>query len=69
MTLAELEQAITRWGDYNYIGVYALRKDSDFIKMVVNGATRQDIEDYLRDEYPDHFDEEDGDTIQDGESD
>jgi hypothetical protein len=67
MTLEELERAITRWGDITYLGVYTLRKDGEFIKMVVNGATKQDIEDYLRDEYPDHFEEEDGDSIQDGE--
>jgi hypothetical protein len=67
MTLEELERAITRWGDITYLGVYTLRKDGAFIKMVVNGATKQDIEDYLRDEYPDHFEEEDGDSIQDGE--
>jgi hypothetical protein len=67
MTLEELERAITRWGDITYLGVYTLRKDGEFIKMVVNGAPKQDIEDYLRDEYPDHFEEEDGDSIQDGE--
>jgi hypothetical protein len=67
MTLEELERAITRWGDITYLGVYTLRKDGEFIKMVVNGASKQDIEDYLRDEYPDHFEEEDGDSIQDGE--
>jgi len=67
MTLEELERAITRWGDITYLGVYTLRKDGAFIKMVVNGASKQDIEDYLRDEYPDHFEEEDGDSIQDGE--
>jgi hypothetical protein len=67
MTLEELERAITRWGDITYLGVYTLRKDGAFIKMVVNGAPKQDIEDYLRDEYPDHFEEEDGDSIQDGE--
>jgi hypothetical protein len=59
MTLEELERAITRWGDITYLGVYTLRKDGAFIKMVVNGASKQDIEDYLRDEYPDHFEEED----------
>jgi hypothetical protein len=58
MTLAELEQAITRWGDYNYIGVYALRKDSDFIRQVVNGATKAEIIEHLEYNYPDHFDEE-----------
>jgi hypothetical protein len=68
MTLEELERAITRWGDITYLGVYTLRKDGEFIKMVVNGATKQDIEDYLRDEYPDHFEEEDGDSIQDDDS-
>jgi len=67
MTLEELERAITRWGDITYLGVYTLRKDGEFIKMVVNGAPKQDIEDYLRDEYPDHFEEEDGESIQDGE--
>jgi hypothetical protein len=59
MTLEELERAITRWGDSTYLGVYTLRKDGEFIKMVVNGEPRQDIEDYLRSEYPDHFEEED----------
>ena len=67
MTLEELERAITRWGDITYLGVYTLRKDGGFIKMVVNGASRDDIDEYLRDEYPDHFEEEDGDSIQDGE--
>jgi len=67
MTLEELERAITRWGDITYLGVYTLRKDGAFIKMVVNGASRDDIDEYLREEYPDHFEEEDGDSIQDGE--
>jgi hypothetical protein len=68
MTLEELERAITRWGDITYLGVYTLRKDGAFIKMVVNGASKQDIEDYLRDEYPDHFEDEDGDSIQDDDN-
>jgi hypothetical protein len=67
MTLEELERAVTRWGDITYLGVYTLRKDGAFIKMVVNGASRDDIDEYLREEYPDHFEEEDGDSIQDDE--
>jgi hypothetical protein len=67
MTLEELERAVTRWGDITYLGVYTLRKDGAFIKMVVNGASRDDIDEYLREEYPDHFEDEDGDSIQDGE--
>ncbi len=59
MTLEELERAITRWGDITYLGVYTLRKDGEFIKMVVNRESSKDIEDYLRSEYPDHFEEED----------
>ncbi len=59
MTLEELERAITRWGDSTYLGVYTLRKDGEFIKMVVNRESSKDIEDYLRSEYPDHFEEGD----------
>lgn len=59
MTLQELEQAITRWGDSTYLGVYTLRKDGGFIKMVVNGASRADIDEYLKEEYAEHFAEED----------
>ena len=65
MTLEELERAITRWGDSTYLGVYTLRKDGGFIKMVVNGASRDDIEEYLRDEYAEHFAEEDWDDEED----
>lgn len=65
MTLEELERAITRWGDSTYLGVYTLRKDGGFIKMVVNGASRDDIEEYLRAEYAEHFAEEDWDDEED----
>lgn len=65
MTLEELERAITRWGDSTYLGVYTLRKDGGFIKMVVNGASQDDIEEYLRDEYAEHFAEEDWDDEED----
>jgi hypothetical protein len=61
MTLEELERAITRWGDSTYLGVYTLRKDGEFIKMVVNSEPKADIEEYLRQEYPDHFEEDDWD--------
>lgn len=65
MTLEELERAITRWGDSTYLGVYTLRKDGEFIKMVVNGEPKADIEEYLRAEYAEHFAEEDWDDEED----
>lgn len=65
MTLEELERAITRWGDSTYLGVYTLRKDGEFIKMVVNGEPKADIEEYLRGEYAEHFAEEDWDDEED----
>lgn len=58
MTLDELDSAITRWGDISYLGVYTLRKDGEFIKMLVNDATNEELWEHLRYEYPDYFDPE-----------
>jgi hypothetical protein len=59
MTLDQLDKALSRWSDYpNYISYYALREDEGFIKLLVNGATKDELLDYLREEYPDHFESE-----------
>lgn len=59
MTLEQLDGALQRWGDYPYyISYYALREDTEFIRLLVNGATKDELLAHLRSEYPDHFDEE-----------
>ena len=58
MTLQELENALNRYGERYYMGVYALRKDAGFIRLLVNEATQDELVDYLRAEYPDYFEED-----------
>lgn len=58
MTLDELDRKITWWGDISYLGVYNLRDDGEFIKLVVNEAPEEEIWEHLRFENPDYFDPE-----------
>ncbi|CAB4137357.1 hypothetical protein UFOVP325_33 [uncultured Caudovirales phage] len=58
MTLDQLDRALARWSDYpNYISYYSLREDEDFIKLLVNGATNDELLEHLQSTYPDHFEE------------
>lgn len=58
MTLEQLDQALTRWSDYpHYISYYSLREDEGFIKLLVNGAGKEDLMSYLQETYPENFEE------------
>lgn len=57
MTLDELETALKRWSDRTDISWYALIKDGDLIRLLVNGADKPEILEHLQNEYPDYFEE------------
>jgi hypothetical protein len=58
MTLDQLDKALMRWSDYpHFISYYSLREDGDFIKLLVNGATKDDLMSYLLHAYPENFEE------------
>lgn len=58
MTLDQLDKALARWSDYpHYISYYSLREDGDFIKLLVNGATKDELMSHLQETYPENFEE------------
>ena len=60
LTLRVLENRIKVLGDSTYIGWYALREDAELIRIIVNGATSEEIQEHLKVTYPEYFEEEDG---------
>jgi hypothetical protein len=58
LTLQVLESRIKALGDRTYIGWYALRDDAELIRLIVNKATSDEIEEHLKVTYPEYFDEE-----------
>jgi hypothetical protein len=59
ITLEVLERRLINLSDIYTISWYNLKNDAGLIKLVVNGADKNKIEEYLEDAYPDYFDEED----------
>jgi len=57
MTLDELDQALDNLSRRTEISIYALRRDSELIKLLVNDATKEELKEYLREEYPDYFED------------
>jgi hypothetical protein len=55
MTLDDLDRALTRWADKFYLSPYALRKDTQLMIMLLQEYDRESIEEYLRQEYREHF--------------
>lgn len=60
LTLRVLEDRIKHLGDSSYIGWYTLRDDAELIRLIVNGASKEDIQEHLKVTYPEYFEEEDG---------
>ena len=59
ITLEVLERRLINLSGIYTISWYNLKNDAGLIKLVVNGADKNKIEEYLEDAYPDYFDEED----------
>jgi len=59
ITLEVLERRLINLSDIYTISWYNLKNDAGLIKLIVNGADKNKIEEYLEDAYPDYFDEED----------
>ena len=55
MTLDELDQALDNLSRRTEISIYALRRDSELIKLLVNDATKAEVMEWLQGEYPDYF--------------
>jgi hypothetical protein len=58
ITLQVLENRIKVMGDSSYIGWYTLRDDAELIRLIVNQASREDIQEHLKVTYPEYFEEE-----------
>jgi hypothetical protein len=58
ITLQFLEDRIKRLGDSSYIGWYTLRDDAQLIRLIVNEASREEIQEHLKVTYPEYFEEE-----------
>jgi hypothetical protein len=59
LTLQMLENRIKHLGDSSSIGWYSLRDDAELIQLLVNGATKDEINEHLMVTYPDYFEEGD----------
>ena len=57
MTLAQLEAKLHHFALIFDLSVYELRKDEELIKLLVNDATKEELKEYLREEYPDYFED------------
>ena len=57
ITLQVLETLIKNLGDSSSIGWYTLRDDAELIRLIVNGATKADIAEHLKETYPDYFED------------
>lgn len=58
VTLQTLETRIKNLGDSTYIGWYTLRDDAELIRLIVNGASKEDITEHLTVTYPEYFEED-----------
>jgi hypothetical protein len=58
MTLKDIETQLKRWSDRTYIGWYSLIEDSEFIRLLVNGADKPELLEHLQNTYPDYFEED-----------
>ena len=58
ITLQVLENRIKHLGDSTYIGWYTLRDDAELIRLIVNEATKDAIEEHLKVTYPEYFEDE-----------